>query len=106
MSANPDLPAASLDDARSLLAATEALLDKALASARKITDGGRRIDDHQVTCERVAYATTEARAVRELLAWVDRAKEKVRELRDQARKVADEDLDRRRREREGRRGER
>ena len=52
----------SLDDARTLLAAAEDLIQQAIAQAHQITDGGKRIDDHQVLAERVAYAATEGRA--------------------------------------------
>jgi (2S)-methylsuccinyl-CoA dehydrogenase len=64
----------TLDDARPLLAAAEALLDKALTAARELTDGGARIDDHQIVSDAVAYAATRGRAARELVAFVDRAK--------------------------------
>jgi (2S)-methylsuccinyl-CoA dehydrogenase len=58
----------TLDDARTLLAAADALISSAIARAREITDGGKRIDDHQVLAERVAYAATEGRAAQELVA--------------------------------------
>ncbi|MEY4580567.1 MAG: hypothetical protein RL701_5270, partial [Pseudomonadota bacterium] len=58
----------TLDDARALLAATARLTDLALARATQLTQQGKAIDDHQVVVERVAYAATEARALRELLA--------------------------------------
>ena len=60
-----DLP--NLDHAQPLVASAEALLERALDAARQLTDGGKRIDDHQVLVERVAYAATEARAARELV---------------------------------------
>ncbi len=63
-----------LDDARSLLAAGETLVDRALARAREITQGGRTIDDHQVLAEAVAYAATEACAARELVDYVGRVR--------------------------------
>jgi (2S)-methylsuccinyl-CoA dehydrogenase len=56
----------TLDDARNALAGAQALVDRALERAREITDGGKRIDDHQVLSQRVAYAATEARAAHEL----------------------------------------
>jgi len=56
-----------LDDARSLLAAADGLLERALERARALTGDGARIDDHQVTTERVAYAATEGRAARALV---------------------------------------
>jgi len=70
--ADPALP--TLDDARALLAPAEKLLEGALARARELTRRGAAIDDHQVLSERVAYAATEARAARELLAYVERTK--------------------------------
>jgi (2S)-methylsuccinyl-CoA dehydrogenase len=70
--ADPALP--TLDDARAVLAPAEALLDAALARARELTKQGAAIDEHQVLAERVAYAATEARAARELIAYVERTK--------------------------------
>ncbi len=61
----------TLSDARSLLAAGEQLFEKALASAKEITENGRTIDDHQVLTERIAYAATEVRAAREVLDYAD-----------------------------------
>ncbi len=57
----------SLDDARALLGAADALLERAVNRARDVTDAGKRIDDHQVLAERVAYAATEGRAAREVV---------------------------------------
>jgi len=57
----------TLDDARALLSATTQLTDLAVARASQLTQSGKTIDAHQVVVERVAYAATEARAVRELL---------------------------------------
>jgi (2S)-methylsuccinyl-CoA dehydrogenase len=56
-----------LDDARALLAAADGLLERGLERARAVTGDGARIDDHQVTTERVAYAATEGRAARALV---------------------------------------
>jgi (2S)-methylsuccinyl-CoA dehydrogenase len=61
----------TLADVRPVLAAVQALTETAVAAAARLTDGGKRIDDHQVVSERVAYAATEARAAAELLAFVD-----------------------------------
>ena len=61
----------TLDDARPLLEGAERLVERTLSRTREITDGGRRIDDHQVLVERVAYAATEARAARETLLAAD-----------------------------------
>ena len=66
-----EAPHPSLDDARTLFAAASELLEDAVTSARKLTDGGRDIDDHQVLTERVAYASTEAVAVREVMASLE-----------------------------------
>ncbi|MDJ0787272.1 MAG: acyl-CoA dehydrogenase family protein [Myxococcota bacterium] len=68
-----DIPNVTLDDARSLLAAGEAFLEPVLARTKEITEGGRTIDDHQVLVDRVAYAATEARAAREVIAYTERA---------------------------------
>ena len=62
----------TLADAKALLQGSDALLALALERARSLTDGGKRIDDHQVTTERVAYAATEGRAARELVALAER----------------------------------
>jgi (2S)-methylsuccinyl-CoA dehydrogenase len=67
----PDAPAVSLDDARALLGAGESLLTPALERARALTKNGAAIDEHQVVTERVAYAATELRAAREVLALQD-----------------------------------
>jgi (2S)-methylsuccinyl-CoA dehydrogenase len=64
----PAAPAVSLDDARALLGAGESLLGPALERARALTKNGAAIDEHQVVTERVAYAATELRAAREVLA--------------------------------------
>src|SRR4029453_18867756 len=56
-----------LDDARALLGAAEQLLELGLERARAATGNGARIDEHQVTTERVAYAATEGRAARALV---------------------------------------
>jgi (2S)-methylsuccinyl-CoA dehydrogenase len=69
---SPSLP--SLDDAHALLGAADALLERALERAREITDGGKRIDDHQVLAERVAYAATEGRAAREVVEFAASAR--------------------------------
>jgi (2S)-methylsuccinyl-CoA dehydrogenase len=63
-------PTPTLDDARRLLDAADTLLAKSLGAARTITENGKRIDDHQVLSERVAYAATEGRAARELVDYV------------------------------------
>jgi len=63
----------TLADAHLLADAADRLVERALERAREITDGGKRIDDHQVLTERVAYAATEARAARELVVAVESA---------------------------------
>jgi (2S)-methylsuccinyl-CoA dehydrogenase len=62
---------ATLEDARTILAAGAQLLADATAAAKSMTDGGKKIDDHQVITERVAYAATEAVAAHEVLAAFD-----------------------------------
>ena len=57
----------TLSDARLLLDAAKGLLDQAVERASAVTEGGKRIDDHQVLAERVAYAVTEGRAARAAL---------------------------------------
>ncbi len=64
----------SLDDAKTLLDGAQSLLNSALDAARRLTDGGKTIDDHQVLTERVVYAATEGRAAREVLALVEAAR--------------------------------
>jgi (2S)-methylsuccinyl-CoA dehydrogenase len=69
---SPSLP--TLEHARALVAAADALLERALERAREITDAGKRIDDHQVLAERVAYAATEGRAAREVVEFAAAAR--------------------------------
>ncbi|NNL67186.1 MAG: acyl-CoA/acyl-ACP dehydrogenase [Myxococcales bacterium] len=71
MSEAPSIPHPTLADGASLVDAAERLCERALEKAREITDGGRAIDDYQVLVERLAYAATEARAARELLAYAE-----------------------------------
>ena len=62
-----DFSELSLADARALVDGADALLERALERARALTGNGKRIDEHQVTTERVAYAATEGRAARALV---------------------------------------
>jgi (2S)-methylsuccinyl-CoA dehydrogenase len=62
---------ASLDDARLILEAGSQLLADAATAAKALTDGGKKIDDHQVITERVAYAATEAVAAHAILSELD-----------------------------------
>ncbi len=64
----------TLDDARQLLVAADELLTRAIERSAAITEHGRKIDDHQVLTERVAYAATEARAARAVLEAVEDAR--------------------------------
>ena len=61
----------TLEDAKSLMDAATSLLDRSVAAAREMTDGGQKIDDHQVITERIAYAATEAIAAREVIASIE-----------------------------------
>ena len=56
----------TLAEARRLSDAAASLIERALDRARGVTESGKRIDDHQVLVERVAYAATQARAAAEL----------------------------------------
>src|SRR5262249_1957173 len=49
-----------------ILPALRAVVDSALEIGRRLTDGGKTIDDHQVHAERLAYAATEVRAAEAL----------------------------------------
>lgn len=62
MASNP-----TLSDARLLFEAAARLLDQTVERAGVVTEGGKRIDDHQVLAERVAYAVTEGRAAQAAL---------------------------------------
>jgi (2S)-methylsuccinyl-CoA dehydrogenase len=73
MSSNP-----TLEDARRLLEGAQRLLRPLLDRARDLTEGGARIDSHQVLAERVAYAATEERAARELLRYTERLRDEGR----------------------------
>jgi len=68
----------TLDEAQAVVAGVEGLTAAAVAEAKRLTENGRRIDDHQVLSERVAYAATEARAARELLEFTTRTKKQGR----------------------------
>lgn len=80
MSPSADLPDVSLDDARTLADAAEALLQPAVERAKDVTGAGKQIDDHQVLTSRTAYAATEARAARELVRAVEKAREAGRKV--------------------------
>ncbi|MDB4959360.1 MAG: hypothetical protein JWO36_6929 [Myxococcales bacterium] len=54
-------------DLRAISDAARNLADRAIDAARKLTQGGETIDDHQVVVERVAYAATEARVIADLV---------------------------------------
>jgi (2S)-methylsuccinyl-CoA dehydrogenase len=66
-------PQPNLQGARTLLAAGQALFERALERAKKITEDGGAIDEHQVLTERIAYAATEIRAAQEVLDYADAA---------------------------------
>ena len=57
------------DAIRRINDASRAALDAALAAGRRLTDGGKSIDDHQVHAERLAYAATEVVAAEALAAY-------------------------------------
>src|SRR5262249_3332950 len=51
-----------------ILPALRAVMDGALEHGRRLTDGGRAIDEHQVHAERLAYVATEVKAAESLAA--------------------------------------
>ena len=63
--------ALSTQHARRLLQAGDTVLEAALDTARRVMDGGKAIDEHQVHAERLAYAATELRAAREMIAYAE-----------------------------------
>ena len=76
---------ARLDDARLVLEAGSTLLAESVDAAKRLTQGGASIDDHQVITERVAYAATEAVAAHEMLGELERwrAEGKATAMREQ-----------------------
>lgn len=56
-----------------LYSALERVLDAALQNARKLTEDGKGIDEHQVHCERVSYLATELHAARALADYAETA---------------------------------
>ncbi|HZR82625.1 MAG TPA: acyl-CoA dehydrogenase family protein [Candidatus Binatia bacterium] len=63
----------SLAGARKVADRLRRAVDAALAAGRKLTDGGRAIDDHQPHSERLAYLATETAAVEALIAYAGEA---------------------------------
>ncbi|MGQ4808705.1 (2S)-methylsuccinyl-CoA dehydrogenase [Candidatus Entotheonellaceae bacterium PAL068K] len=61
----------SLTQARTIVTALQQTLEKALAHASQVTQGGKNIDDCQVHCERLAYRATEVRAAWDLLGYAE-----------------------------------
>src|SRR5437870_2871389 len=64
--------AGTLVRAHRLAREAENLADAAIARAAELTSTGARIDEHQVTCERLALLATEARAARSLVDYAER----------------------------------
>ncbi|MDZ4278260.1 MAG: acyl-CoA dehydrogenase family protein, partial [Dehalococcoidia bacterium] len=62
----------ALAAARRLAGAASEAIDGAVASAARLTNGGKLIDEHQVHAERIAQLATEARAANELVAYAER----------------------------------
>jgi (2S)-methylsuccinyl-CoA dehydrogenase len=60
------LDAGMANETTVILPALRAVIDTALEIGRRLTDGGKGIDDHQVHAERLAYAATEVRAAEAL----------------------------------------
>ena len=61
-----------LESARLLVDAAQAVVTAALKHAAEVTEGGAKIDDHQVHTERVTYLATQVRAAHELAASAER----------------------------------
>src|SRR5512135_2185412 len=58
-----------------IVSAARAVVDEAITAAKKVTQDGRGIDDHQVHAERVAYAATEVAAAEALAAYAREQKD-------------------------------
>ena len=56
---------------RTIVSAVERALDQAITQARRLTQGGRGVDNHQVYCERLAYRVTELQAAQALLRYAE-----------------------------------
>ena len=52
-----------------ILHAARAVIDETIVAAKKITQDGKGIDEHQVHAERVAYAATEVAAAEALATY-------------------------------------
>ena len=50
-------------DRRLIANAAAELTNRAVDAAKRLTEEGAKIDDHQVVVDRVAYAATEARVI-------------------------------------------
>ncbi|MEZ4553704.1 MAG: acyl-CoA dehydrogenase family protein [Dehalococcoidia bacterium] len=61
-----------LQNARLLVDRAQRVVAAALAHAAEVTEGGAKIDDHQVHTERVTYLATQVRAAHELTAAAER----------------------------------
>jgi (2S)-methylsuccinyl-CoA dehydrogenase len=62
----------TLADARTLADGAAALAQAAVDAAAERTEGGAKIDDHQVLCERLALMVTESRAASALVGYAER----------------------------------
>jgi (2S)-methylsuccinyl-CoA dehydrogenase len=58
-----------------ILPALRSAVDTALEIGRRVTEGGKAIDDHQVHAERLAYAATEGRAAEALAGYATARRE-------------------------------
>lgn len=61
----------SLTHVRSIVTALAQTLEHALVHARRVTQGGKDIDDVQVHCERLAYRATQVRAAQDFLRYAE-----------------------------------
>lgn len=74
-----DVAPLELNAIERIVDAASAVVDDALAAARKRTDHGKGIDEQQVHCERLAYSATEVQTARNLLAYAKAAQGKTTE---------------------------
>ncbi len=62
----------SLAGARALVDCAQRVIEAALQSAARVTEGGELLDDHQVQGERIAYLSTQVRAASDFVEFAER----------------------------------
>jgi len=68
-----EVPQVRIEDIDASVGALDEVVRETVASAARRTDGGKRVDDHQVHAERVAYVATEALAAKALAQYAREA---------------------------------